>query len=108
MRELRRRGDRQHRRPHRRRPRTDGQDVVRISRSLGVDLSTGDGLDHALTGVNAVIDVTIGPTTGHAQTVAYFGTATRNLLVAGERDGVRHHVLLSIVGIDRATWWCGC
>jgi uncharacterized protein YbjT (DUF2867 family) len=79
----------------------DGQDVVRISRSLGVDLSTGDGLDHALAGVDAVIDVTSGPATDHAEAVAYFGTATRNLLAAGERAGVRHHVLLSIVGIDR-------
>lgn len=33
--------------------------------------------------------------------MAYFGTATRNLLTADERAGVRHHVLLSIVGIDR-------
>ncbi|MGX7671310.1 SDR family oxidoreductase [Plantactinospora sp. DSM 117369] len=79
----------------------DGHNVVRISRSLGVDLSTGDGLDQALTGVDAVIDVTNGPATSYAETVAYFGTATRNLLAAGERAGVRHHVLLSIVGIDR-------
>jgi uncharacterized protein YbjT (DUF2867 family) len=79
----------------------DGHNVVRISRSLGVDLSTGDGLDHALAGVDAVIDVTNGPATGHAETVAYFGTATRNLLAAEERAGVRHHVLLSIVGVDR-------
>jgi uncharacterized protein YbjT (DUF2867 family) len=33
--------------------------------------------------------------------VAYFGTATRNLLAAEERAGVRHHVLLSIAGLDR-------
>ena len=33
--------------------------------------------------------------------MALFGTATRNLLAAEERAGVRHHVLLSIVGIDR-------
>ncbi|MBF9133050.1 NAD(P)H-binding protein [Plantactinospora sp. S1510] len=79
----------------------DGHDVVRISRSLGVDLSTGDGLDHALAGVDAVIDVTNGPAAGHAETVAYFDTTTRNLLAAGKRAGVRHHVLLSIVGIDR-------
>ena len=32
----------------------DGHDVVPISRSLGVDLSTGDGLDAALAGVAAV------------------------------------------------------
>ncbi|MEU7739060.1 NAD(P)H-binding protein [Nonomuraea sp. NPDC049158] len=76
-----------------------GHEVVRISRSLGVDLLTGDGLDDALAGVEAVIDATNGPATDQAETVAYFGTATRNLLAAEERAGVRHHVLLSIVGI---------
>ncbi|MEU8142354.1 NAD(P)H-binding protein [Nonomuraea sp. NPDC048901] len=76
-----------------------GHEVVRISRSLGVDLVTGDGLDDALAGVEAVIDATNGPATNEAETVAYFGAATRNLLAAEERAGVRHHVLLSIVGI---------
>ena len=79
-----------------------GHDVVRISRSLGVDLSTGDGLDEALAGVEAVIDVTNAPATDRAETVAYFGTTTRHMLSAGERAGVGHHVLLSIVGLDRA------
>jgi uncharacterized protein YbjT (DUF2867 family) len=78
-----------------------GHDVVRISRSLGVDLSTGAGLDDALTGVQAVIDVINGPSISRAETVAYFRTATQHLLTAGQRTGVRHHVLLSIVGIDR-------
>jgi uncharacterized protein YbjT (DUF2867 family) len=78
-----------------------GHDVVPISRSLGVDLSTGDGLDAALADVEAVVDATNGPATDRAETVAYFGTTTRNLLAAEERAGVRHHVLLSIVGIDR-------
>ncbi len=79
----------------------DGHDVMRISRSLGVDLSTGDGLDDALAGVEAVVDVTNSPAADLARTVAYFGTATRNLLAAEKRAGVRHHVLLSIAGTDR-------
>jgi uncharacterized protein YbjT (DUF2867 family) len=79
----------------------DGHDVRRISRSLGVDLSTGDGLDDALAGAEAVVDVTNSAAADLAETVAYFGTATRNLLAAEERAGVRHHVLLSIAGIDR-------
>jgi uncharacterized protein YbjT (DUF2867 family) len=79
----------------------DGHDVVPISRSLGVDLSTGDGLDRALAGVDAVVDATNAPATEPAEAVAYFGTATGNLLAAEQRAGVRHHVLLSIVGIDR-------
>jgi uncharacterized protein YbjT (DUF2867 family) len=38
----------------------DGHNVVRISRSLGVDLITGEGLDAALEGVDALVD-TIAP-----------------------------------------------
>jgi uncharacterized protein YbjT (DUF2867 family) len=79
----------------------DGHDVVRISRSLGVDLMTGDGLDGALDGVEAVVDATNAPATDAEQVVEYFGTTTRNLLAAEQRAGVRHHVLLSIVGIHR-------
>ncbi|WP_369245579.1 SDR family oxidoreductase [Streptomyces sp. R41] len=78
-----------------------GHEVVRISRSLGVDLTTGDGLDAALTGVDAVVDATSHEADDRDQAVAYFGTTTRNLLTAEERAGVRHHVLLSIVGVDR-------
>jgi uncharacterized protein YbjT (DUF2867 family) len=77
----------------------DGHEVVRISRSLGVDLMTGEGLDAALDGVDAVVDAISAPPTDREQTAAYFGTTTRNLLSAEQRAGVHHHVLLSIVGI---------
>jgi len=75
--------------------------VVRISRSLAIDLLTGTGLDAALAGVEAVIDVTNCTASDPAETVAFFGTTTRNLLAAEQRAGVRHHVLLSIAGVDR-------
>lgn len=77
----------------------DGHEVVRISRSLGVDLLTGTGLDEALRGVDAVIDATNATTVDRSEFVAYLGQTTRNLLAAEERAGVRHHVLLSIAGI---------
>ena len=80
-----------------------GHEVVRVSRSLGVDLITGGGLDAALAaGVEAVIDATSYEAADRDDAVAYFGTTTRNLLAAEERAGVRHHVLLSIVGVDRS------
>ncbi len=79
----------------------DGHDVVRMSRSLGVDLVTGEGLDATLDGVDAVIDVTNGPAGDRAAAVAHFGAATRNLLSAERNAGVRHHVLLSIAGLHR-------
>ncbi|RMI45158.1 SDR family oxidoreductase [Streptomyces triticirhizae] len=79
----------------------DGHEVVRISRSLGVDLLTGEGLDAALVGVDALIDTTNTPAMERSSAVEQLGTMTRNLLAAEERAGVRHHVLLSIVGIQR-------
>src|SRR5690349_18484905 len=78
-----------------------GHDVVRMSRSLGIDLVGGEGLDAALAGADAVIDVTSSTAADPAETVAFFGAVTRNLLAAEERAGVGHHVLLSIVGVDR-------
>ncbi|MEU1199889.1 NAD(P)H-binding protein [Streptomyces sp. NPDC005813] len=78
-----------------------GHDVVRISRSLGVDLTTGDGLDAALRGVDAVVDATSHEATDRDEAVAFFATTTRNLLAAEARAGVRHHVLLTIVGVHR-------
>jgi uncharacterized protein YbjT (DUF2867 family) len=78
----------------------DGHDVVPISRSQGVDLTTGEGLDAALAGVAAVIDATNAPSGDAASTVAYFGSTTATLLAAEERAGVRHHVLLSIAAVS--------
>ncbi|XVV07212.1 SDR family oxidoreductase [Actinosynnema sp. CA-248983] len=76
-----------------------GHEVVGISRAQGVDLISGQGLESALRGVEAVIDATNGPATDRAAVVDFFATATRNLLAAERDAGVRHHVLLSIVGI---------
>jgi uncharacterized protein YbjT (DUF2867 family) len=78
-----------------------GHDVVRISRSLGVDVHTGAGLAAALAGVDAVVDSSNTRSTDGAGVLDFFGTGTRNLLDAEQSAGVRHHVLLSIVGIDR-------
>lgn len=79
----------------------DGHESVPIARSLGVDVSTGAGLDAALSGVDALIDVSNTYATDTAEVVEFFSTGTSNLLAAEQRAGVRHHVLLSIVGIDR-------
>lgn len=79
-----------------------GQEPVVLSRSRGVDLvAGGTGLDAALEGVDAVIDVSNVTTTSAKKAVAFFDTVGHHLLDAGARAGVRHHVVLSIVGIDR-------
>ncbi len=81
--------------------RRDGHTPIAISRSDGVDVYTGAGLGAALAGADAVIDATNALTADPGETVAFFRTATTSLLAAEERAGVGHHVLLSIVGIDR-------
>lgn len=80
-----------------------GHDAVGISRSQGVDLLTGDGLDAALQGVDALVDAVSSPPMSDDETREYFATTTRNLLAAEVRAGVRHHVLLTIVGLGRIT-----
>ncbi|WP_404795779.1 SDR family oxidoreductase [Streptomyces pristinaespiralis] len=81
--------------------RAAGHEPVVLARSNGVDVTTGQGLAEALAGVEAVIDVTNAATLSRRKAVAFFEAASRHLLAAGERAGVRHHVVLSIVGIER-------
>jgi uncharacterized protein YbjT (DUF2867 family) len=76
--------------------------VVSLSRSEGVDLVTGRGLDQALESVETVIDVAGIQTLSTKKAVDYFTNATQNLLAAETKAGVKHHVALSIVGIDNA------
>ncbi len=77
-----------------------GHEPLVLTRSAGFDLVTGEGL--ALDGVDGVIDATSVPTQKGSESEAFFGAVTRNLLAAEQAAGVRHHVVLSIVGIDRA------
>ena len=78
-----------------------GCEPVVLARSAGVDLVSGAGLDAALEGVRAVVDVSNLSTQRRAASVGFFTAATASLLRAGARAGVRHHVVLSIVGVDR-------
>jgi uncharacterized protein YbjT (DUF2867 family) len=78
----------------------DGHQIVPVSRAAGVDAYTGAGLDAALAGTDVIIDTTNTHAPEEAAIVDFFAATTRNLLAAGERAGVRHHVLLSIVGIE--------
>jgi uncharacterized protein YbjT (DUF2867 family) len=81
--------------------RRQGHEPVAIARSLGVNVLTGAGLAEALAGVSAVIDVSNAPAADADHARAFFGASTDNLLAAEQRAGVAHHVVLSIVGVDR-------
>ncbi|MFI7597345.1 SDR family oxidoreductase [Actinoplanes sp. NPDC049681] len=78
-----------------------GHEVVVLARGRGVDLLTGAGLDAALPGVDVTVDVSNVTTMKREVAVGFFERAGRNLVDAAARAGVRHHVVLSIVGIDR-------
>jgi uncharacterized protein YbjT (DUF2867 family) len=80
-----------------------GHEVVRVSRSNGVDVVTGDGLAEALVGVESVIDAATGPSPKEGAATAFFAAAARNLQELGERAGVQRIVVVSIIGIDRFT-----
>jgi hypothetical protein len=63
----------------------EGHEVVPISRSAGVDVISGDGLADALTGADAIIDVTAGSSSEQRAATEFFATAAKNLQRAGER-----------------------
>ena len=81
----------------------NGDNVVPISRSRGVDVVTGDGLAEALAGVTTIIDVATQNSPDEDAATAFFVGATRNLQEVGARAGVERIVVASIIGIDRFT-----
>src|SRR4051812_32434885 len=80
--------------------RDQGQDPIAAA-PPGVNTLTGEGLAAALAGADVVVDVSNSPSFEDAAVLSFFTTSTRNLLAAEAREGVRHHVALSVVGTER-------
>jgi uncharacterized protein YbjT (DUF2867 family) len=78
-----------------------GHEVVRASRSTGVDAITCQGLADAMKGADAVIDATGSPVWDDAGVLEFFTTSTRNVLAAERDAGVGHHLVVTIVGAER-------
>ncbi len=76
-----------------------GHDAVPAAPHTGVNTMTGEGLAQAVTGADVVIDVSNSPSSDGDAAMKFFQTSTRNVLAAERPAGVRHHVVLSIVGI---------
>ena len=79
-----------------------GHEVAAASPQSGVNTITGEGLKEALAGAQVVIDLANSPSFEDKAVLEFFQTSGRNLLAAETAAGVRHHVALSIVGIDRS------
>jgi uncharacterized protein YbjT (DUF2867 family) len=77
-----------------------GHEAVPHSPSTGLDLLSGDGLPEAMAAADVVVNLTNSPTFDDASP-AFFRTTMQNLLTAAADAGVRHAVVLSIVGADR-------
>src|SRR6201993_1456059 len=81
--------------------RQGGHEVVAASPNTGVNTITGEGLKEDMAGTQVVIDLANSPSFEDREGLEFFETSGRNLLAAEAAAGVRHHVALSIVGIDR-------
>jgi uncharacterized protein YbjT (DUF2867 family) len=77
-----------------------GHQVVAASRSSGVDVLTGAGLDEAFAGADVVVNMTDSPDLNAGPAMEFFTTSTQVLIEAARRAGVGHFVGLSIVGVD--------
>lgn len=78
-----------------------GHEVVAASPRAGVNSVTGEGLEKAMAGADVVVDVTNPPSLDGDLAMEFFQASGRNLIAAGKAAGIAHHVVLSIVGVDR-------
>jgi uncharacterized protein YbjT (DUF2867 family) len=79
-----------------------GHEAVPAAPSTGFDTISGAGVAEGLTGAQVVVDVSNSPSFEDAAVLQFFQTSTGTLLAAERKAGIKHHVVLSIVGADRA------
>src|SRR6201986_29426 len=77
-----------------------GHEALAAAPNTGVNTITGKGLKEAMAGAQVVVDLANSPSFENKAVLEFFETSERNLLPAEAPAGVRHHVALSIVGID--------
>ncbi|MDO5635607.1 MAG: NAD(P)H-binding protein, partial [Micrococcus sp.] len=75
-----------------------GPEVVPVSRSEGVDVISGDGLEAALTGADVVVDALNIETLSRRRAVRFFSAAAGQIASAARRAGVGRVVCVSIAG----------
>lgn len=81
--------------------RKQGHEVVAAAPNTGVNTITGEGLAGALAGASVVIDLANSPSFEDKAVLEFFETSGRNLMAAEKVAGIKHHVALSIIGVDR-------
>jgi uncharacterized protein YbjT (DUF2867 family) len=76
-------------------------EAIAAAPNTGVNTIAGEGLKGAMAGAQVVIDLANSPSFEDKAVLEFFETSGRNLVAAETTAGVRHHVALSIVGVDR-------
>ncbi|MGM8363477.1 SDR family oxidoreductase [Flavobacterium sp. ARAG 55.4] len=79
----------------------EGYEVVIGSSKNGINIITGEGLSEALKDTEIVIDLSNSSSPEEENAIRFFKTAGQNLAEAEKQAGVKHHIILSIVGIDK-------
>ncbi|MCF2518823.1 SDR family oxidoreductase [Dyadobacter sp. CY351] len=80
-----------------------GHEVIAGSPSTGINTVTGEGLSTALKDSDVVIDISNSPSLDEMEAIDFFQTSGSNLLAAAVDAGVKHHLVLSIVGVGVIT-----
>ena len=77
-----------------------GHEAIPASPNSGVNTLTGEGLAEVLAGADTVLDVSNSPSFADDDVMAFFTTATTNIVDAAKAAGVGHYVALSVVGAE--------
>lgn len=81
--------------------RDKGNEAIAAAPNTGVNTITGEGLAEALTGADVVVDLSNSPSFEDGAVMEFFQASGRNLIAAEKAAGVKHHVVLSVVGTQR-------
>jgi len=81
-----------------------GHEVIIGSPSCGVDVISGEGLVKAMERTDVVIDLSNSASPDDQTALNFFRAAGENLISHEKKADVKHHLVLSIVGTDRATY----
>lgn len=80
---------------------SQGHAAVSASPSSGVNTITGEGLENILKGAEVVIDLSNTTAFDEKTSVEFFQKSSENLIKAEKNAGVKHHIVLSIVGTEK-------
>lgn len=78
-----------------------GHTVITGSPSTGINSITGEGLAEAMNETEIVIDLSNSPSFEDGPVLEFFETSGRNLMAAETNAGIKHHLAVSIVGVER-------